>query len=97
MIHKDPLPNLSKKNVVYKLNCRDCNATYVGQTKRLLKTRISEHRNHVRRNMSIQSVITNRRMHLSHDFDWDNVEVLNIERNWNKTLIIRNALYQTGK
>jgi len=50
--HKDPLSNLYKKNVVYKLNCNNCEATYVGQTKRQLKTRIAEHRNHIKRNMS---------------------------------------------
>jgi len=37
--HKNPFPNLCKKNVVYKLNCNNCKTTYVGQTKRQLKTR----------------------------------------------------------
>jgi len=37
-------------NVVYKINCQDCDASYVGQTKRILNTRISEYRNHIRRN-----------------------------------------------
>jgi len=45
--HKDPLPNPCKKNVVHKLNCNNCEATYVSQTKRQLKTRIAEHRNHI--------------------------------------------------
>jgi len=30
---------------VYKINCNDCSASYVGQTKRQLGTRINEHRN----------------------------------------------------
>jgi len=83
--HKDPLPNLCKKNVVYKLNCNNCEATYVGQTKRQLKTRIVEHRNHIKRNTSIHSVITDHR--IISEFDWDNVEILNVERNLNKRLI----------
>jgi len=29
---------------------KDCDASYVGQTGRLLKTRISEHQSHIRRN-----------------------------------------------
>jgi len=33
-VHKDPISNLYKKNVIYKLNCNNCEATYVGQTKR---------------------------------------------------------------
>jgi len=46
-VQKDPLPKLSKMNVVYKISCKDCDASYVGQTCRQLKTRISEHKNHV--------------------------------------------------
>jgi len=42
---KDPLPKLS--NVVYKISCKTCDASYVGQTCGQLKTRISEHKNHI--------------------------------------------------
>jgi len=28
---KDPLPASCKKNVVFKISCKDCDATYVGQ------------------------------------------------------------------
>jgi len=37
-IHKDPLSNLQKKNVIYKIHCNNCDASYVGQTGGLLKT-----------------------------------------------------------
>jgi len=46
-VHKDTLPNSSKKNVVYKITCKDCDASYVGQTGRKLNTRITEHHNHI--------------------------------------------------
>jgi len=62
-------------------------ASYVGQTKRMLNTRISEHRNHIKRNSSQTSVITDHRLEFDHDFDWDNVEVLDEEINYNKRLI----------
>jgi len=38
---KDRLSNYSKKNVVYKISCNDCDTIYVGQTKRKLNIRIS--------------------------------------------------------
>jgi len=53
----------------------------------MLNTRIGEHRNHIRRNSPQTSVITDHRLEYNHDFDWDNVEVLDEERNYNKRLI----------
>jgi len=64
-----------------------CDASYVGQTRRLLKTRIDEHRSHIRRNTNQSSVITEYRLEFSHDFDWDNVEVLNEKLHYNKRII----------
>lgn len=43
---------------------------------RQLKTRISEHRNDINRNTNNHSVITEHRKDLSHEFDWNNVEIL---------------------
>ena len=34
-IHKDVLSNKSKKNVVYQILCKDCDATYVERTENL--------------------------------------------------------------
>jgi len=44
-IHKDTNELLTDNNVVYKISYKDCNASYVGQTKRQLKTRIKEYKN----------------------------------------------------
>jgi len=85
--HKDELPNMSKRNVVYKLACKNCSATYVGQTCRTLKTRISEHKNHIHRNTTTHSVITEHRLNFSHEFDWNNVEILDQERFLTRRLI----------
>jgi len=46
--HKDRLPMQHHKNVVYKIFCKNCDASYVGQTGRKL-TRIKEHKSHIRR------------------------------------------------
>jgi len=60
-VHKDMLSTTTRSNVVYKIECSNCDASYVGQTKRLLKDRLCEHRNHIKRNSSQISVITNHR------------------------------------
>jgi hypothetical protein len=84
---KDILPTQSHKNVVYRISCKNCDATYVGQTLRQLKTRITEHRNHIRRNTTNLSVITEHRLDFNHDFDWENVEILDKERFLSKRLV----------
>jgi len=50
---KDFLPTGLNKNVVYKLSCKNCNVAYVGQTKRKLNTRISEHRKDINKKLLI--------------------------------------------
>ncbi|XP_029674796.1 uncharacterized protein LOC115242551 [Formica exsecta] len=79
-VQKDILHNEIRNNVVYKITCKDCNASYVGQTSRFLKTRIAEHKNHIRKNTAQHSVITDHRLN-NHEFAWDEVEVLDEERN----------------
>ena len=86
-VHKDVYPQTSKNNVVYKISCNDCDATYVGQTGRKLKTRIAEHRNHIRHNTSARSVITEHRRQLDHEFKWDEVEILDEEPSYRRRLV----------
>ena len=42
---KDKIKKGELSNVVYQINCKDCDYLYVGQTKRKLKTRLKEHIN----------------------------------------------------
>ena len=40
---KDPIPKEDRNNVIYQLDCKDCEAVYVGETKRTLNIRTNEH------------------------------------------------------
>lgn len=82
---KNELSNNS--NVIYKINCRDCNATYIGQTKRKLGTRLKEHKNNIKLDSTRLSVISEHISNLSHSFDWDNAKILDYESNYYKRLI----------
>jgi len=86
-VHKDIFPTHSRSNVVYKINCLNCDASYVRQTKRTLNTRVVEHRNHIRRDTAQISVIMDHRLQSNHEFDWDDVRVLDEEINYKKRLI----------
>ena len=48
--------------------CNDCDALYVGQTGRQLKTRIAEHRNRIRIGIHLP-VIIEHRMQMAHNFN----------------------------
>ncbi|KYN41410.1 hypothetical protein ALC56_04173 [Trachymyrmex septentrionalis] len=81
------LSRSSQSNVVYKIDCKDCDASYVGQTSRCLKTRITEHKNHINRNTTQHSVITQYRIDLGYDFNWDKVHILDKEQILHKRLL----------
>jgi len=74
------------KNVVYKLTCKNCDSTYVGQTKRKLNTRISEHRRDINKKTGKHSV-TEHKLNYNHDFDWENPVILDKEKYYYKRLI----------
>jgi len=85
-VHKDQTEHQHKNNVIYKIYCKNCNASYVGQTKRQLKTRIREHYNNIKLDDSRHSVVTQRMVKHNHAFDWKNVRILDSESNYNKTI-----------
>lgn len=85
--HKDKNQQSGNSNVVYKINCGDCDASYVGQTKRQLKTRIKEHKNNIRVESKRLSVISEHIIQENHTFDWDNVKILDVETNYHKRLV----------
>jgi len=78
---------------MYKINYLHYDALYMGQTRRLLKNRIDEHRNYIKRNTTQTSVITEHRLQHSHEFDWENVVILDKEIQFNKRIISEIILY----
>ena len=79
---KDKSKTLDQTNLVYKINCKQCPAVYIGETKRALKKRRGEHK----RNSNPQAVINVHRQ-LDHNFDWKNLNIVDFEVNWNKRII----------
>jgi len=69
---KNPLPIGHNKNVVYKLCCKNCNVSYIRQTKRRLNTRILEHKKNINKKTANHSIITEHKLEFGHELDWDN-------------------------
>jgi len=85
--HKDTNKHDTKNNIVYKILCNNCDASYVGQTKRQLKTRIKEHGKNIRLEDSKHSVVTKHMLEKNHTFNWQNVKIMDYETNYFKRLI----------
>ena len=44
--------------MIYKISCLDCDVSYVGQTKRKVKTRIKEYKANIKRKLTYNSIET---------------------------------------
>ena len=56
---------------VYKIQCKDCESFYIGQTGKTLNKRISQHKYSVRTGQS-NSALFHHAMNNDHIFDWEN-------------------------
>ncbi|KYN12693.1 hypothetical protein ALC57_15133 [Trachymyrmex cornetzi] len=72
---KDKLDKMDNNNVVYKINCYNCDCSYVGQAKRKLKTRIKEHKADIRKSNN-HSVVSLHQLQYGHQIDWENINIL---------------------
>ena len=81
---------------MYQVPCKNCDQVYIGETSRALGTRITEHKDDVRKNEKKlytrasrkqsqtecnKSAITDHVNNLNHVPDWDNVNIIAREQN----------------
>ena len=72
---KDRISHL-RKNGIYQINCNNCNLGYIGQTKRTLKARVTEHQRMVK-NMEInKSAIAAHCWENDHVFNFDSARII---------------------
>ena len=86
---KDRQDTLQKANVVYELKCKDCPATYIGETQRPLKARIREHKRE-------PSPVAEHAKRRKHDILFDKVKVLDQEVQWFR-LGVKEAIHIEAK
>jgi hypothetical protein len=68
-------------DVVYNVNCNECDSVYVGTTKRQLKNRISEHKKALNK-CYIKSNVADHAFSTKHDINWNNPKVKYSEKNY---------------
>lgn len=65
----------------------DYTSIYIGQTKRQFLTRLLEHKNNIKKQQDFLSVVSLHIIQHSHDFKWDDVQILDYEPYYFKRLI----------
>ena len=71
-------PELEKKDVVYEVTCKDCERSYIGETGRNLKIRLTEHKAAVRRGDRKNGITVHVQNH-DHCVDWESAGVVGQE------------------
>ena len=72
---KDPHNPEEKSCVVYQVPCSDCNFVYIGQTKRDLKSRLTEHKLAIKNQEPEKSALCEHYMRFDHLIDWNNSKI----------------------
>lgn len=73
---KDRMSRDLRRNLVYKIDCNDCQQCYVGQTSCFLKTRMAGHRSDIKLKKCEKSPLAEHNVVLNHVLDVDGVEIL---------------------
>ncbi|CAH8541549.1 unnamed protein product [Schistosoma rodhaini] len=99
---KDPIHKEEQQNCVYEIKCRDCNATYVGETSRQLNVRVKEHKQCLKhipkssddvRKLENKSAIALHSLESGHTIDFDGTRILQKAFNSYKERQTAEALY----
>ena len=81
---KDRIVESEKSGLVYEIPCRDCDAVYIGETGRSLKTRKREHFDAVKRMDVKKSTLCQHNVDFDHFIAWDKAKILKMEANYSK-------------
>ena len=89
-ILKKPKETFSKDlstAVVYKINCKDCDKGYIGQTSRALRSTTREHKRAIFTG-DRNSLLTQHCIKDNHNFDLDDVKIIDRCSQWSKRLFL---------
>lgn len=87
---KDKVQKDKVSNIVYKINCSNCEKCYIGQTKQYVSTRLYQHKNECNdrnKHKKEQTALTKHHFENKHNFDFVNFEILDYESNYNKRIL----------
>ena len=84
---KDKFSKELSTGVIYKINCKNCDKVYIGQTSRALRSRTREHKRAIFTGDK-NSLLTQHCVENNPDFDLDDVKVIDRCSQWGKRLFL---------
>ena len=75
----DPIATEDKNNIVYEIDCSNCQAVYFGGSKRSLKSRSDEHKRSIRNCHCEKNEIAKHCWEADPTFNWDQKKVIDRE------------------
>ena len=73
---KDLTKTIEQCGVTYQLDCKDCGESYIWETARVLKKRVSEHK---RTEGGNRTAVGDHQVEKQHQIDWDNLKIVGRE------------------
>ena len=90
-----------QKGVVYRIGCEKCDAVYIGETGRMLKDRINQHKSDVHDKKATNGLFQHTKLFKQHKIKWNEVCVIEKEIHWQsrrlKEALFINAIDPSGK
>ena len=83
---KHPLDVNEITSIVYQVPCHNCSFVYIGQTKRDLKSRLSEHKRAIKYQRLEKSALCEHSITLDYIIAWNEATVLSTEKDFTKRL-----------
>ena len=89
---KDPLNVNEITGTIYQVPCHDCHFVYIRQSKRDLKSRLSEHKRVIKYQRPEKSALCEHSITLDHLIDWNEATILFAAKDYTKRLFAESWL-----
>ena len=89
---KDPLDINEITDIIHQVPGHDCPFVYIGQSKRDLKSRLSEQKRAIKYHRPEKFALCNYSITLDHIIDWNEATILSIEKDYTKRLFAESWL-----
>ena len=80
LVHpKDKSALENRTDIIYKISCTKCDMSYIGETGRSLKDRLTEHKRAFRLNNPGLSAVAEHAIDTGHKIRWDDAHIIDVE------------------